>query len=459
MVCFQGGKMNPEFSASTRKETINALDSSEYDVTIIGGGITGSGIANILAENGIRTLLIEKGDFASGTSSGSSKLIHGGLRYLQNGRFIEVHRLLKERNYLLGHTDIVKPIEFHIFTGKDMWNSFELGLGISLYNILSGKIPYAKHIRNKGEYPGKIGGYYSYMDGITIDSKLVIYNVASAHRHGAVCLNYMDATSIEKDVKQYKVSMYDKISGENKIINTKIVINAAGPWGNRILEMAGLDPDKNFRLSKGVHIVFPYSVWGRKNAAVFKSAIDGRQLFIIPAGEVVYAGTTDTFVENPDDFSINNDDIKYIIDSLKPVFPEFESGKIITSFSGIRVLIGSGDDPGKISRDFKISSENNFISVLGGKITDYRVGARKTAKLVSAMLGRHMKIKNMPYIDYSRKSDSIEDIIKNECPVYSEDIIRRRLALSIYSTDSGKSMENSINSLMEGYCENTYTGK
>ncbi len=303
--------MNPEFSASTRKEIINAMDGGEYEVTIIGGGITGSGIANILAENGVHTLLIEKGDFASGTSSGSSKLIHGGLRYLQNGRLIEVHRLLKERNYLLGHTDIVKPIEFHIFTGKDMWNSFELGLGISLYNILSGKLPYAKHIKNEGEYPGKIEGYYSYMDGITVDSKLVIYNVASAHRHGAVCLNYMEATSIKNDGKQYKVSMHDKISGENKTINTKIIINAAGPWGNRILEMAGLEPDKNFRLSKGVHIVFPYSAWGRKNAAVFRSAIDGRQLFIIPAGEVVYAGTTDTFVDNPEDFSINNNDIKY----------------------------------------------------------------------------------------------------------------------------------------------------
>lgn len=458
-VYFPGGRMIPEFSAQTRKKTIDAMDGTEYEVVIIGGGITGSGIANILAENGVHTLLIEKNDFASGTSSGSSKLIHGGLRYLQNGRLVEVRRLLKERNYLLGHTDIVKPLEFHLFTGKQMWNKFELGFGISLYNILSGKFPYAKYIKNNGTYSSQIEGYYSYMDGITIDSELVIYNIVSAYRHGAICINYMEATSIKNNGEEYILEIRDVLSGKYKTIHTGIVINAAGPWGNKILEMAQLTTDKNFRLSKGVHIVFRYSIWGRKNAAVFKSSVDGRQLFIIPSGEIAYVGTTDTFVEDPDDFSIKDEDINYIIESVKPIFPEFERTKIIASFSGIRVLLGPGEDPGKISRDFKISSENNFISVLGGKITDYRVGARKVAKIVSGILGRHLKIKNMPYIDYSRKPGNLEDIVKYECPVKPEDIIRRRLALSIYSADSIKSVEQEINLLMRRENEDTHTGK
>ena len=158
-----------------------------------------------------------------------------------------------------------------------------------------------------------------------------------------------------------------------------------------------------------------------------------------------------------------------------------DEDKIIAAFSGIRVLLGTGNDPGKISRDFKISVIDNFISVLGGKITDYRVGARKTAKIVSGILNKPLKIKNMPYIDYSRKSQSyiltdkgvnhknyidyskksqsLEEIIKYECPVKPEDIIRRRLALSIYSLDLGKSLEEKIYTLMEVSHEDPHTGK
>ncbi|WP_337860912.1 FAD-dependent oxidoreductase [Ferroplasma sp.] len=451
--------MTSEFSIHTRKKAIDSMDGNMYDVVVIGGGITGSGIANILAENGVNTLLLEKNDFASGTSSGSSKLVHGGLRYLQNGRLLEVFRLLKERNYLMNHTDIVTSLEFHIFTGKDMWNSSELGLGLSLYNVLSGKLAPARHIRNDGRYPETIDGYYSYFDGITIDSVLVIYNIVSAQNHGATCLNYVEAVSIKMDGENYAVSIHDNISGSNKTIISRIIINAAGPWGDRISHMAGIDPEESFRLSKGIHLVFPFSLWGRKNAAVIRSSIDGRQLFIIPSGEIVYIGTTDKFTENPDDFSISNEDTKYLLDSLKPLFPEFEEDKIITSFAGIRVLFGSGDNPGEISRDFKITRKGNFIFALGGKLTDYRVGSRKVAKIVSSLLGRKLKIKNMPFIDYSRSAGNLDQIIKYECPVKPEDIMRRRLALRIYSGDSGKFMEQKACKLMEDEYENTYPGK
>ena len=456
---FQGGRMDSEFSSSTRTTALNDLDGKDFEVTVIGGGITGAGIANILAENGITTLLLEKGDFADGTSSGSSKLVHGGLRYLQSGRFVEVYRLLHERNYLINHTDIVKPLEFHILTGAKMWSPVELGIGISIYNAMSGKNPLVRHHHNNGEYPGEISGFYSYIDGITVDSELVIYNIISAYRHGAICLNYSGVTSIEKLDERYWVRIQDTLSGKFYNISSKILINAAGPWGNNILKLAALPEEKNFRLSKGIHLVFPFTVWNRKNAVVIKSPIDGRQIFIIPSGEVAYLGTTDVFVTDPEDFSVQKEDIEYLIDSVKDLFPDFTSEKITATFSGIRVLLGSGNDPGKISRDFSIRADGNFISVLGGKITDYRVGARKTAKIVSKLLGKKMKIKNMPYIDYSRESDDVDHIIKYECPVKSEDILRRRLAVRIYSADSGKSMEDDIRKKMGGIHEDTYTGK
>ncbi len=456
---FQGGGMNNEFSAEVRNSKLTELDGKNFDVAIIGGGITGSGIVNILAENGIKTILLEKEDFGSGTSSGSSKLVHGGLRYLQTGKFLEVYHLLQERNYLIEHTDIVKPLEFHILTGKQMWNPVEIGIGMAIYNAMSGKNPLVRYHRNHGVYSGDTDGFYSYTDGITVDSKLVIYNIVSAYRHGALCFNYTEALSIKKSGNLYYIKIRDTVSQKCYEISSKIVINAAGPWGNNILKMAGLPEESDFRLSKGIHLVFPFSLWKLKNAVVFKSSIDGRQIFIIPSGDVVYTGTTDTFVTDPDDFSVGKEDIEYLIKSLQSVFPDFTYGRIITTFSGIRVLLGSGDDPGKISRDFRISVTENFISVLGGKITDYRVGARKTARIISRLLGRKLKIKNMPYIDYSRKSDDIDNIIMYECPVKPEDILRRRLALRIYSLDMGKSIEDTVIKKMGDIYEGAYTDK
>ncbi len=440
-----------EFSWHTRNNILRDIDGTKFDVAIIGGGITGAGIANILAENGISTVLIDQNDFASGTSSGSSKLIHGGLRYLQQGRILEVYHLLKERNYLLKNTDIVKKLNFRILTGKNMWNTSEIRFGLFLYNIMSGYLHLPHFVKNNGEYKSNISGYFNYYDGVTVDSELVIYNIVSAFRHGAACLNYCKLIGASKHSGNYSLEIENVITGKNFKVHSFIVINAAGPWGNTVSYILGAGTVKNFHLSRGIHIVFPSELWNDQNAVVVKSAVYGRQLFIIPAGKVVYTGTTDNFVDAPDSFSVPEGDIKYLINSIKPLFPQFTEDKIIYSFAGIRVLIGSGSNPGKITRDFSIGESDRIITVLGGKITDYRIAARKTAKIVGNLMGKKLKIKNMPYTDYSRnKEDVMDNILMHECPVKIEDVIRRRIAASIYDPEQLPAIINRLADTFDG---------
>ena len=187
------------------------------------------------------------------------------------------------------------------------------------------------------------------------------------------------------------------------------------------------------KLSKGIHVIFNRDYFDSKNALVFRSSIDKRQLFLIPRDHTWILGTTDKFVDNPGDFSINNDDIEYLIKSAKNLFPFINKKDIIASYAGIRPLIGKGDDPGKISRDFKLVDYGNVITVFGGKLTDYRAAARKVLKIIKNKLKVDVKIKNMPYINYSRPDkDQLEFIISHECPVYVNDLLRRRIPLLIY---------------------------
>ncbi len=443
--------MTLEFSFKTRKDDIVVASGGEFEVLIVGGGISGAGIANILAENGIRTVLVEKSDFASGTSSGSSKLVHGGLRYLANGEFREVKDLLKERDYLVNNTQIVKELNFHILVDEFSWKKSTIRFGLFLYNLLSGKLSIPRYRKNDGRYPSQVRGYFEYKDAYTDDSKLVIYNIVSAKRAGALCLNYVQATGFSKVGDKTTVNLKDTVSGSEFKINAKVVVNACGPWARDLMEMAGVGDEVSLKLSKGIHLVVPSGVAPVKDAIAFRTPLDGRQMFVIPRGEVVHIGTTDTFVSGPDDFRIVDEDVDYLIKSASYLFPGITKEDIITSFSGLRPLFGKGDDPGKISREFQVVAKDNLVNVLGGKITNYRSAARKVAGAISPLLGRKIMTEGLPTINYS-PADSERDInymIMNECPVTFEDIMRRRGAYRVYSLDAGKSKEGKVIKAME----------
>lgn len=447
----EGVNMENEFSFRTREKDIKRIASSQCDVLVIGGGITGAGVANILAENGVRTVLVERDDFASGTSSGSSKLIHGGLRYLAQGEVREVRELLKERDYLVRNTDIVSPLKFHIIVDEYSWKKITLRFGLFLYNLLSGKLKIPLYTRNQGKYPKSVQGYFEYMDAYTDDSRLVIYNVVSARRKGATCLNYVEALGLENSGETYTVNLQDTLTGTAFTIRPKVIVNAAGPWAGQLMKHLDIDLDTPFRLSKGIHLVIPASKIPVSEAIAFRSRIDRRQMFVIPRGDVVHVGTTDTFVNSPDDFTITNEDTEYIIRSVAALFPDVTADDVITAFAGIRPLFGSGDDPGKVSRDFEIKVEENTVNILGGKITNYRSAARKTAARIGSLLKIDMRTKGMPTIAYERPrgAELINHIIFNECPLKLEDIMRRREAYRIYELDRGKSKEEKVREEME----------
>lgn len=434
-----------EFSPSTRNREILDIDNTEVNAVIIGGGITGAGVANILAQNSINPVLLEMNDFGSGTSSGSSKLIHGGLRYLAQGHFRLTKQLLAERNYLVKNTDFIHMLDFDILVDKYSWGKSKIRLGLFMYGLLGGGKKFPRFVRNSGKYNRSVTGYFTYNDAFGIDSVLVIHNVISAHMLGAHCLNYCKVKDIMEDRDQYTIKFVDKQNSKEHVLKTKYVINCGGPWANQISSKLGI-PEDNFRLSRGIHLIFKREDLPVDNCVVFRSHIDGRQMFLIPYEGVTIAGTTDSFVDSPDDFSIAEEDKDYIVKSTARLFPSINDRKIVSSYAGIRPLFGKGDTPGEVSRDFFVKSHNGFISVYGGKLTDYRNVARKVAVQFSRVSGIKIRTKGLPEIIY-RRPKVIADpsyFIRHECAITPEDILRRRTAVSILDPDQAKNLKTSI---------------
>jgi glycerol-3-phosphate dehydrogenase len=442
----------PHFNRQSREDWIRTQDGNIFDVAIIGGGITGAGVANILSQNGIKVILLERNDFGSGTSSGSSKLIHGGLRYLAELRFREVKILLKERDYLAKNTDIVKYMNFRILIDPYSWKKWTMRTGLFIYNILSRRIKVPKMNKNNGEYGKEVRGYFTYRDAFSDDCRLTIYNIASSVRHGAKCLNYCEVQTVSLVGNCVELGVLDKAGNKKFKVRAGICINAAGPWSGNVYKNLENGDNVRLKLSKGVHIVVPREKAPTEDAIVFRSHLDRRQMFIIPRGEVTIIGTTDNFVDDPDDFNVSDKDVDYIIKSAQRIFKGLERNDITYSYAGIRPLYGNGDDPGSISRGLTIRHDEHFINIFGGKLTDYRSAARKVARVYEKLSGRKISLKNMPVIDYSRPELTGEELyryeMEYECAMFPEDITRRREAFDVYRKDRGVSEHEIINRIM-----------
>ncbi|MCL4329616.1 MAG: FAD-dependent oxidoreductase [Candidatus Thermoplasmatota archaeon] len=438
-----------EFSYRTRQEDIDNLDGKAFDVLIIGGGIIGAGIANTLSEAGISVLLVDKGDFAGATSSGSSKMIHGGLRYLAQGRLRLTRHLLRERNYLESHVDFVKAKNFDILIGNGMWNRSAIIVGLFLYRLLGGG-KHSRYTTNEGKYPGSIDGYYTFKDCVTDDARLTVYNVVSAHERGATCLNYVRFVGHEKKADGIHADLLDLVSRRTCNVRAGVMVNCAGSWARDVLEFRG-DVRNRMKLSKGIHLIFPREIYPEDNAVVLKSHIDGRQLFLIPRGEVVIAGTTDAFTDDPDDFTVSPKERNYVLESIKFIAPETSENRILREYAGIRTLYGDSREPGRMSRDFRLVEGDHSVTVIGGKVTDYRRVSRKASAAVCRMLSRKVRLSRTPSIPYRRtQDDSLHEILTQECPTTPDDIICRRTGAFYFNADGGKTMRNHIGLLIGG---------
>ncbi len=425
-----------EFSVKDRKGLLTRLGSEEFDLVVIGGGITGAGILRDATYRGLKAALVEMRDFASGTSSKSSKLIHGGLRYLKSFDIGLVFESVNERTRLLRLArHVVKPLPFIFPVYKnDPDGLFKIKLGLWVYDMLCAFRNYRNH---KGLSREKIAelmpgiqteglkGGALYYDAITDDARITVEVVMDAYKHGAVPLNYAKALKvITKDSKVTGLKVKDLITGEEIEVSTKFVVVAAGPWNNRVLQSLGVDtPLKQqlrLRPTKGTHVVVQRDRLPVDHALVMISPIDQRVMFVIPWHNATVIGTTDTdFEGDPATVVATIDDVDYILKTANHYFPEagLTHDDVIATWSGLRPLIDEGEGrPSEISRTHKIAVDLSGIAAIGGgKLTTFRVMAKDMVDKILPYLGRSdvrkspLKHVPLPYAHGAVPKEELDD--------------------------------------------------
>jgi glycerol-3-phosphate dehydrogenase len=394
------------FSNTNRKQSIQKMKETEYDLFIIGGGITGSGIALDAVTRGMKVGLAEMQDFAAGTSSRSTKLVHGGLRYLKQFEVKMVAEVGKERAIVYENGPHVTTPEWMLlpFHEGGTFGAFSTSIGLRVYDFLAGvkkkerrvmlsrdevlqKEPLIKKEGLKG------GGYY--VEYRTDDARLTIEVAKRAAEFGADLLNYTKVVGFTyENGKVNGVELQDVLTGESYTVRAKKVVNAAGPWVDTLREKDSSKNGKSLRLTKGVHLVIDQSRFPLKQAVYFDTP-DGRMVFAIPRDGKAYVGTTDTFYEeDPVHPTMTSEDREYIINSINFMFPDAKITEkdIESSWAGVRPLIHEeGKDPSEISRKDEIwVSDSGLITIAGGKLTGYR----KMAETVVDLVAKQMKEEN-----------------------------------------------------------------
>lgn len=387
------------FSTHHRTYLIEQLFHEKYDLTIIGGGITGAGIALDAASRGLKVALIEKNDFASGTSSRSTKLIHGGLRYLKQFEIALVREVGKERAmvhrlapHLVNSEKMLIPI-----TTDGTFSKLSTSMGLFVYDVLAGVERTDQRVMLDLEQTLKREPLLSqvkdlessglYAEYRTDDARLTLEVLKTADKNGANVINYMEMTDfVYKNGKISSIICKDRLTGKEITIRSSYVVSAAGPWVDKLRKKNKSLTKKRLQLSKGVHLVFKRERFPI-NQALYFDVPDGRMIFAIPRGKTTYIGTTDTpYSGNIDEVKTNQDDVNYLLNAVNENFPDLklESSDVISNWAGLRPLIyEEGKDTAELSRKDEIfESETALISIAGGKLTGYRKMAERLVDLV-----------------------------------------------------------------------------
>lgn len=390
--------MNPPASTQ-RQRALAALTQETLDLLVVGGGIVGSGVARDAAMRGLRIGLVEQHDFAFGTSSRSSRLLHGGLRYLAQGRIGLVREASVEKkilHHIAPHLADPLPFIFPTYHGNRDWVLWQLKIGVKIYDLLcSGRNLGKSSWLSRGEISQKVGGLQTngltgavrYFDGLTNDARLVLDTLRSAERAGATVLNYCRFKKAERlPDSTWSCEIEDLFSGQNLTLRTRSIVNATGPWAD------GLAHSKvKLRLTKGVHLVVERARMSVPETVVMTEG--KRILFAIPWGERTILGTTDTdYNGSLDDVRADADDINYVLRVTNQFFPaaKLTTANVISTWAGLRPLTAdSNGKPSDVSRAHEISSpEDGWWDVTGGKLTTYRLMAEETVDHVVKKLVR-----------------------------------------------------------------------
>ena len=423
-----------------REKTINELTNTTFDLLIIGGGITGAGIALDASSRGLTVALVEQADFASGTSSRSTKLIHGGLRYLKQGDISLVREVGRERKILHNNAPhIVLPERMLMpFTFNGSYGRIMSGIGLSIYDWLAGVTKKERRkLLNKNEAiatepllaENELLGAALYYEYRTDDSRLTIDVLKTAQNYDAKLLNYLKVDKfLYNGEKITGVQVLDSISSETFNIKAKHFVNAAGPWVDNLRKIDNEFTQTRLQLTKGVHLVVPFEKFPISQSIYF-DVPGGRMLFAVPRGETTYFGTTDTVykgdISNP---KISLKDVNYLISSVNTTFPKLklENSDIISSWAGLRPLINNVDKKSsELSRKDEIFiSSSGLISIAGGKLTGYRKMAERVVNIFSK---KPCITKSLSII--INESTELEYTIENEWVENIQDYASRRTGM------------------------------
>ena len=393
-----------------RVAALEAIPGKSFDVCVIGGGATGCGCALDAQLRGLRTLLLEAGDFASATSSTSTKMVHGGVRYLEQAlrefdlkEFKVLKRALRERVLMLRNAPFLTRTQLFLTPCFNWFEACYLEIGLKIYDRIAGRaslsrsffVPRQEALRRMPMLtPSGLVGAVAYADGQFDDARYNITLAKSFAEAGGEALNYARVTAFDKDAngKLAAAQVEEQVSHRSFSVNARVFINATGPFADGIREMATPGVAPRMRLSKGVHILLPLEILSSADAMLIPKTEDGRVLFAIPWMGRLLVGTTEQEVSIGDELYVTREEVDYVLRHLtrylaRPVTPD----QIVSGMAGARPLVSSGQssDTKRLARDHEveIDRQSGLISILGGKWTTYRAMAEDTVDTALEYLG------------------------------------------------------------------------
>ncbi|MBU3643284.1 MAG: glycerol-3-phosphate dehydrogenase/oxidase [Candidatus Nanopelagicaceae bacterium] len=387
--------LNPQ----QRAEDLSRLAKEHFDVLVIGGGINGVGVALDAVTRGLTVALVEGNDFASGTSSRSSKLIHGGLRYLEQYDFKLVREALHERELLVSSLapHLVKPVAFLYPLHEKVKERTYVGAGLALYDALRGfkrALPGHKHLSQKtiseiapSLRTDVVTGAIRYFDAQVDDARHTMMIARTAKRHGAAIITHAKVDSLIKKGKRVTGAVVADLDSKKKInVKASTVIMCAGVWSDQLHKSFGIEPGYEVKMSKGVHITLPGNAIKADEGIIIKTAVS--VLFIIPWKDQWMIGTTDTeYLGDPNEPLADRSDVQYIIEQANRVLsPRISTEQVIGVFAGLRPLVANKKDVDttKLSREHTVDRPvPGFVSLAGGKYTTYRVMAKDAVDMAT----------------------------------------------------------------------------
>jgi glycerol-3-phosphate dehydrogenase len=421
---------------------LDQLSKNQFDLIVIGGGIVGAGIAREARLRGLSVALFEKGDFAGGTSGRTSGLIHGGIRYLEQGEFGLVREAIQERYHLFHlapHLVTLLPFLLPIYRGS-RWGRLKIKIGMILYDLLSGRYSLGRHLFLSREQVIQLEpnlsasgllGAARFFDCQMDDARLCLAVLLSAQKRGAEIFNYAEVTALlQKEGQVSGVNVKEALSGREYTIEGTVVVNATGVWVDTVCQMAAnsvqttagvpaapSSSSPRVRPTKGIHIVMPKMT--ERHGVVLSSQREGRVFFVLPWKDYSLVGTTDTdYTDNPDQVVVDTKEIQSLVRDMAPFFPSASSEKVLASFAGLRPLVhDEANYPSDMSRKERIDwTPEKMLVVSGGKFTLFR---KMAIRVLDAIIKQHPMLHSMDRPDpeppiYGGEISLLKEFVRQE---------------------------------------------